>query len=112
MVARLGRGHLAAYRFDDPGWFMAQDRRHAGRQRPMDAMEIAMAYAAGDGADEHLARARLVDLDLLDSERLIDFTKNGGFDSHGCLLSEKLSLVYRMPNSARQILAIQPHRLI
>jgi hypothetical protein len=92
MVAWLDRGHFAAHSFDDPGWFIAKDRRRAGRQRPMNAMKIAMAYAAGDGVDKHLARTWLVDLDLLDSKGLIGYTKNGGFDSHGCLLSQKLSL--------------------
>jgi len=92
MVPRLGRGHLAPYSFDDTGWFMAKDRRRAGWQRTMYAMEITMAHAAGDGSHEHLARARFVDLDILYSQRLIGFTKNGGFDSHGSLLSQKLYL--------------------
>jgi hypothetical protein len=92
MVARFDHCHCDAHSFDDTGWFMAQNRRRAGRQRPMNAMEIAMAHPAGDGPYEHLMLTWLVDLDLLDSKGLISFTKNGCFDSHGCLLLQTLSL--------------------
>jgi hypothetical protein len=92
MIPWLYHGHVAAYSFNNTRRFMAEDRWRTGRQRPMNAMEITMAHAAGDSSYQHLARARFVDLDFLHSERLIDFTKNSGFDSHGYLLSQKLSL--------------------
>jgi len=56
-------------------------------------MEIAMTYAAGEGADEYLARTRLVDFDLLDGQRLIDFAKNGSFDSHAASSSQEQCFV-------------------
>jgi hypothetical protein len=80
MVAWLGRGHLAANRLDNTGWFMAEDRRRAGRQSAMHAVEITVAHAAGDGAYQHLSGARFVDFDILYREGLIGLTKNRGFD--------------------------------
>jgi hypothetical protein len=71
MVARLDCRHCVARSFDDTGWLMAQDCRHAGWQRSMNAMEIAMAHSAGNGPYEHFVRTRLVDLDLFNSKRLI-----------------------------------------
>jgi hypothetical protein len=91
MVADLRCGHFATHSFDDTGWFMAKDGRRAGRQRAMNAMEITMAHTAGNGPDQDLARSGSVDLNILYGERLIRLTKNRGFDSHGCLLSQRLS---------------------
>jgi hypothetical protein len=42
-----------------------------------------MADAAGDEPDEHLARLRLLQVELLDDERLAEFLEDGGADLHG-----------------------------
>jgi hypothetical protein len=55
-------------------------------------MEIAVTDATGYGLDKHFTLTWLVDLDLLDGEGLIDFSKNCGSDSHNRLLRRKLSL--------------------
>jgi hypothetical protein len=41
-----------------------------------------MAQAGGLGADQDLARARLVDLDVFDLERLADFAQDSSFSSN------------------------------
>jgi hypothetical protein len=94
MVAGFDRTHFTAHRLDDTRRFMAQNGWGAGRQRAPEAVQIAMADAAGDGSDEHLARARFIDFDLLHREGLIYFTENGGIYSHKDLLLEELSLIY------------------
>jgi len=91
VIAGLDRTYLAAYRLDDTRRFMAQNGRGTGRQRATEAVEIAMANTAGDRSDEHLARARFIDFDFLDRERLIRLTQNRGFDSHEYLLFQQLS---------------------
>jgi hypothetical protein len=79
MIARLEPGDLAADRLDDTGRLMAEDRRRLRRQCAMQAMQIAMAHSARHGANQDLARTRLVDLHLFDGERLFECTKNRGF---------------------------------
>jgi hypothetical protein len=59
-----------------------------------------MADAAGDGSDEHLARARIIDFDFFHREGRIRLTQNRGFDSHECHLLQELSL-YTAANSPR-----------
>jgi hypothetical protein len=51
VIARLDCRDLAADRLDNTGRFMTEDRRHPGRQRPVQAMQIAMAYTGSRGAD-------------------------------------------------------------
>jgi hypothetical protein len=41
-------------------------------------MQIAMAHAGRDGAHEDLMILRIVDVDLLDGERLMGTMENGG----------------------------------
>ena len=54
----------------------------AGRsRRAFEHVQIAVAHAARHGADAHLARARVVDLDVFDRERLVVGAEDGGF--HG-----------------------------
>jgi hypothetical protein len=90
VVTLLYRAHLGADSLDNARRFVAQDSRSPRRQRATDAMKITVADAGGDRSHEHFAGTWLVDLDLLNSERLIRFAQNGGFDLHGLLLSQAL----------------------
>jgi hypothetical protein len=48
----------------------------------MDVVEVAVANAAGNGPNQDLARARVVDLDLFNLERLFGRAKNRSLDFH------------------------------
>src|SRR6185436_19431639 len=52
--------------------------RHGIRERPVEHVKVAVADARRDGPDEHLARARRAELDVLDDERLADGAHDGG----------------------------------
>jgi hypothetical protein len=87
VIPRLECRNLAADRLDDTGRFMAEDRRRPRRQRAVQAMQIAMAHSARDGADQDFARTGLIDLHLFDGKRLFECTKNRSFHpsiSPGC----------------------------
>jgi hypothetical protein len=56
-------------------------------------MQIGVAQAGKGGADQHLARTRLVDAHLFDGQRLVHLVQNGGF--HGALLAFPLEGDYR-----------------
>jgi hypothetical protein len=66
MIALLDGRDVASNRLDDAGRFVAEDRRCFGRQRPMQAVQIAMAYSACDRADQHLMRTGPIDLHFFD----------------------------------------------
>ena len=79
VIAGLDRGDRVADRLDDTGRLVPENRGNLRRQRAVDTMQIAMADAARDGADEDLVPARIIDLDIFDRERLIDRAKHCGF---------------------------------
>ncbi|MNC97752.1 hypothetical protein D3C83_155170 [compost metagenome] len=45
-------------------------------------MQVAVADAGRDRADDDLARLRLVEIDAFDRQRFVRLAKNGGFDLH------------------------------
>ena len=49
------------------------------RVEPLDEMQIAVAQPGESGAQQHLARAGLVDRDLLDRQRLVRGMKTAAF---------------------------------
>ena len=57
-------------------------RRVAGRVGARRGVQVGVADAAGDQAHQHLARARLGQIDLLDRERLPELLEDGGADLH------------------------------
>src|SRR5579863_281487 len=79
VIARLKRGHGGPDGLDYASRFVAENRRKFGRQRAVEAMQIAVADADGDGADQDFMRLRLADLDLLDRQGLVDLTENRSF---------------------------------
>jgi len=84
MIARAHRGDVGADRFDDAGAFMAQHERAIQGEAAIAVhdMQIAVADAGGNGAHQHLAGARRVDVDGLDGERFVDLAKYRGVDLH------------------------------
>ncbi len=57
-------------------------RRVAGRIGPGGRVEVGVADAAGDEPHEHLAGARLGEVDLLHRERLAELLEHGGAHLH------------------------------
>ena len=71
MVARLDVGDIGADLFDDAGGLVAEDGRATAEGRAplaVDEVEVGVADAAGRGADEHLGRLRVADLNVVDFE--------------------------------------------
>ena len=76
--------HLGADRLHDAGAFVAQHERAIERvpADTVDDVEIAVAHAGRDGADEHLAAPRCVEVHVLDRQRLVHLAKDRGFHRH------------------------------
>jgi hypothetical protein len=60
---------------------MAQHRRQGVRVGALHEVQVGMAETGRRGADEHLVRARLVDLDVFNLKRLAHFAQHCGL--HG-----------------------------
>ena len=68
---------------DDAGALVPEHgRRVAGRVGAGRRVEVGVADAARDEADEHLARARLRELDLLHDERPAELLEHRGANLH------------------------------
>src|SRR5712692_6406051 len=79
MVARLDIAHRLADFLDDSRRLVAEHRGGRMGVVAVDEMKVAVAYAARDRPQQHLAILRLVDIDIFDSERLLWPMKHGGF---------------------------------
>ena len=79
------RGDIVAHRLDDAGALVAQHERAIHREAAVavDHVQVAVADAGGDGAHQHLAAPRLVDVDLLDGQRLVHLAEDGSGHFHG-----------------------------
>ena len=83
-VAGLDVAHVRPHRLHDARGLMAEHRGKLGQRiGAIDEVEVAVTDAAGDGAHQHLAPDRLVDVDLLDDERLVGPVKECCF--HPCV---------------------------
>ena len=70
-------------RLDDAGALVAEHAvRVAGRVGARGGVQIGVADPARLEPDEHLARARLGELDVLHDERLPELLQDGGPDAH------------------------------
>jgi hypothetical protein len=83
-------GHELAHGLNDAGAFVTKDGAGVGQTRrgvgaevevAIDEVKVAVADAGRGGADTHFVTARLVDVDVLDGQRLVGFAENGGL--HG-----------------------------
>ncbi len=74
-------------------------------ERPVEAepaqtvhdVQITVADAGGDGAYQHLAAARAVEVHGLDGQRLVHFPKHGGGDLHESFLLGFRRLTHQSP---------------
>jgi hypothetical protein len=73
MIAWLDRANLRPDLLDDTGTFMAENDRERSRIAALDDVEVRVADAGGDGADEHLVRAGLGYADIFDFQRAARF---------------------------------------
>src|SRR5205814_1463406 len=101
MVAGAHCRDVRADRLDDAGAFMAEHDRAVEREAadPVDDMQIAVTDAGRDGAHQHLAAERLVDIDRFDRQRFLHLAEDGGFDLHPRLLAWQ-AIVGRVERSA------------
>ena len=92
VIARLNGANLGAHLLDDTGALMAENGRQRVRVGTLDEMQVGVADTGGRSADQHLVRARLVDLHIFDLKRGAHFAQNGGFHPnvpfHGLLRAE------------------------
>ena len=83
VVAGLHERDPLADLLHDPGPLVAEHGRGvAGGIRARRGVEVGVAHAAGLEPHQHLARVRLVELDLLHRERLPELLENGRAHSH------------------------------
>jgi hypothetical protein len=81
VIARLELAHLQPHRLDDAGGLVAEDGGGGERVEAVHEVQIAVADAGGHRAHQHLAADGLVDVDVLDRERLVWPVEHGCF--HG-----------------------------
>jgi hypothetical protein len=84
MVTRLDVAHLGADLLHDPGRLVPEHGRHGVEVGAGLEVEVAVTDAGCRRADQYLPGPGLVDLDVLDLERLPDLTQDRGL--HGVLL--------------------------
>jgi hypothetical protein len=78
VVTRLEIADAFADLLDYAGCFVAEDRWRTVRIETLDEMQIAVADAGRDRAHQDLVILRIIDIDLLDRQRLIGTMKYGG----------------------------------
>ena len=98
-LGREQRDHVVAGRderdtvtdaLDDTGALVTEDaRRVAGRVGTGGGVEVGVADAAGGEPDEHLARLRLGEIDLLDDERAAELLEDCCADFHAASLPRR-----------------------
>src|SRR5579871_1627128 len=84
MVAGPDRRDLGADRLNHTRTLVTQHDRTVERKPPdpVDDMQIAVAHAGGDGADQHLARPGFVDFNRFDRQRFVHFAEYSGGRFH------------------------------
>ena len=85
VIAHPQRGDIGAHRLDDAGALVAEHERAIHREAAVavDHVQVAVTDAGGDGAHQHLAAPRLVDLHLLDGQRFVHLAEDGSGHFHG-----------------------------
>ena len=87
MVARLHAGHVVAHASTTRA-LVAQHDWPIHREAPdaVHDVQVAVADAGRDGADQHLAAQRRVDVDRLDGQGLVGLPENRRLHLHAVLL--------------------------
>ena len=111
VIARDERLDAGADALDDAGALVAQHRRRvAGRVCPGRGVEVGVADAARDEADEHLAGPGLGQVDLLHLERRAERLQHSGADLHPAARSVASKPIARCVLSQKGFVAERPHR--
>ena len=84
-VPRLQVINLLAHRLHRAGGLVAQDGRLGDAVASLHVMKVAVADAAGPGADEHLPGTRGIHLDLFHLQGYVYLAQNGSFHSRTSL---------------------------
>ena len=87
VIARLDVGHFLADLLNDAGGLVAEDGGRREHPQTLDEVQVGVADAAGDGADEYLAAAGLIDVDVVDLEWLAGAVEDGGFHGGSLVVS-------------------------
>ena len=84
VITRPHGRDLGPDRLHDTGALVAEDERAVQRveRLALDHVQVAVADAAGGGAYQHLAPPRIVDLDRLDRERLVQLPEDRRLHVH------------------------------
>ena len=83
MIAGFDACDAWADRLDDARAFVPGDARHRMLGRAGDEMPIAVTDAAGGDAHEDFARARRIERERFDGERLLGTRQERGLNIHG-----------------------------
>ena len=111
VVAGRERVDAVADPLDDAGALVPEHgRRVAGRIGAGRGVEVGVADAAGDEANEHLARLRLGELELLHLERRAEVLQHGGADLHRAARSVASKPDVRCDLSQNGFVAERPQR--
>ena len=105
VVARLHVGDVAADGLDDARGLVAEHGRRGPRPLALHEVEVAVAQARRGGADQDFARTRVVDLDVLDGQRLVGGVVDGGFHGVRNLLQRVMCAGQRADATARGAVA-------
>jgi formyl-CoA transferase len=102
VVAWFDIGHVLADGFYDAPALMAEHIRVADREASvaLDQVEVAVAHAGGDGADQYFPPPRAIDIDGFDSQRLMRLAKNGGL--HARMVGHRRRLAIGRRLAARE----------
>src|SRR5207302_8538551 len=89
VIADLHRLDAGSDLLHDPGRLVTKHHRQRMRIVAGDDVQVAVADAVGLPAHQHLVRAGIEHLDVLDHERLLDLVQDRGrrLRRHGCLLA-------------------------
>ena len=82
VVARLHERHRVAHRLDGPGALVAEHHRRRALELALHLVEVGAADPDGRHPDDDLVRARLVQVELDDLERLADSVEERGAGLH------------------------------
>ena len=83
MVTRLHPCHTRPYLLDDPGALVSKHHRQACLEVPVCDVDVGVAQARVQVADQDLAVLRAVQVEFLDLDALARLVDNSGLSLHG-----------------------------
>jgi hypothetical protein len=87
VVTERNRAHSLADGLNDPGALVSEDGRCIARRvDPGCGVHVGVTHAAGYEPDQHLTRAGVGQVELLNDERRSELLQHRGAHLHGCLL--------------------------